>query len=100
MKIACRTFALDVTDAAQVKAAVKIPVIGNGDIACFNPQTKHRTPNLDRLAAEGMRFTQHYSGAPVCAPSRNVLMTGLHTGHTGRILSMENVLTTARSTGG
>jgi arylsulfatase len=40
-----------------------------------------RTPNLDRMAAEGMRFTQHYSGSAVCAPARCVLMTGLHTGH-------------------
>ena len=39
------------------------------------------TPNIDRLAADGMRFTQHYSGAPVCAPSRCVLMTGKHLGH-------------------
>ncbi|MDX1741778.1 MAG: arylsulfatase, partial [Rhodothermales bacterium] len=39
------------------------------------------TPNLDRLAREGMRFTQHYSGSPVCAPSRATLLTGLHTGH-------------------
>ena len=41
-----------------------------------------QTPNIDRLAREGLRFTQVYSGHPVCAPSRNVLMTGLHTGHT------------------
>lgn len=40
------------------------------------------TPNIDRLAQEGTRFTQVYAGHPVCAPSRNVLMTGLHTGHT------------------
>ena len=40
-----------------------------------------RTPNIDRLAGEGLRFTQHYSGSTVCAPSRCVLMTGLHTGH-------------------
>jgi uncharacterized sulfatase len=40
------------------------------------------TPHLDRLAAEGMRFTQFYAGAPVCAPSRSVLMTGRHLGHT------------------
>jgi arylsulfatase len=40
-----------------------------------------RPPNIDRLAAEGMRFTQHYSGSPVCAPSRCVLLTGKHTGH-------------------
>src|SRR4029434_10117727 len=39
------------------------------------------TPNIDRLAAEGSRFTQAYAGAPVCAPSRCSLMTGLHTGH-------------------
>ena len=44
-------------------------------------QEKIRTPNLDRIAAEGMRFTRHYSGSPVCAPSRCVLMTGRHTGH-------------------
>ncbi|MCP3914975.1 MAG: arylsulfatase [bacterium] len=44
-------------------------------------QTKIATPNLDRLAREGMRFTQHYSGSPVCAPSRCVLLTGKHTGH-------------------
>ncbi len=45
-------------------------------------QEKIRTPSLDRLAAEGVRFTQAYSGNAVCAPSRSVLMTGLHPGHT------------------
>ena len=54
--------------------------LGYGDIGCFG-QEKIRTPNLDRLAREGMRFTQHYSGNAVCAPSRCVLMTGLHPGH-------------------
>jgi len=44
-------------------------------------QQRIPTPNIDRLAAEGLRFTQHYSGAPVCAPSRCVLLTGKHTGH-------------------
>lgn len=44
-------------------------------------QTKIRTPNLDRVAREGMRFTQHYSGNPVCATSRCVLLTGRHSGH-------------------
>ena len=43
-------------------------------------QEKIRTPSLDRLAAEGVRFTQAYSGSAVCAPSRSVLMTGLHPG--------------------
>src|SRR5262245_41387111 len=54
--------------------------LGYGELGCFG-QKKIKTPNLDRLAAEGMRFTQHYSGSPVCAPSRCVLMTGFHTGH-------------------
>ena len=44
-------------------------------------QRRFSTPNLDRLAAEGLRFTQAYAGAPECAPSRGTLMTGLHTGH-------------------
>ena len=55
--------------------------LGYGDVG-FNGQSKFKTPNIDRLAAEGMVFTQHYSGSTVCAPSRSALMTGLHTGHT------------------
>ena len=54
--------------------------LGYGEVGCYG-QTKIRTPNLDRLAAEGMRFTQHYSGSPVCASSRCVLLTGKHTGN-------------------
>jgi arylsulfatase A len=54
--------------------------LGYGDIGAFG-QTKIRTPNLDRLAADGMRLTQHYAGHNVCAPSRCVLMTGKHPGH-------------------
>jgi arylsulfatase A-like enzyme len=54
--------------------------LGYGDLACYG-QKKIRTPNLDRMAAEGMRFTQHYAGSTVCAPSRCALMTGKHTGH-------------------
>ena len=52
--------------------------LGNGDIACFNPATKHRTPNLDRMAAEGRRFTSFYSASGVCTPSRAALMTGCY----------------------
>jgi len=55
--------------------------LGYGDVG-FNGQSKFKTPNIDRLAADGMVFTQHYSGSTVCAPSRSALMTGLHTGHT------------------
>jgi arylsulfatase A len=54
--------------------------LGYGDVGCYG-QTLIQTPNIDRLAREGMRFTQAYSGSTVCAPSRCVLMTGLHTGH-------------------
>src|SRR5204862_4543193 len=54
--------------------------LGIGDVGCYG-QNKIKTPNLDRLAAEGMRFTQCYAGSPVCAPSRAVLMTGRHVGH-------------------
>jgi arylsulfatase A-like enzyme len=55
--------------------------LGYGDLGCYG-QERIRTPNIDRLAAEGMRFTRHYAGSTVCAPSRSCLMTGLHTGHT------------------
>src|SRR5687768_4804389 len=54
--------------------------LGYGDLGCYG-QKEIKTPNLDRLAAEGLRFTQFYAGSTVCAPSRCVLMTGLHTGH-------------------
>jgi arylsulfatase A-like enzyme len=54
--------------------------LGYGDLGCYG-QKQIRTPNLDRLAAEGMRFTQCYAGSTVCAPSRCALMTGRHTGH-------------------
>lgn len=54
--------------------------LGYGDLGCYG-QTRIKTPNLDRMAAEGMRLTHHYSGNAVCAPSRCVLMSGLHPGH-------------------
>lgn len=54
--------------------------LGYGDLGCYG-STKIRTTNIDRLASEGMRLLRHYSGNAVCAPSRCVLMTGLHPGH-------------------
>ena len=54
--------------------------LGYGDLGCYGQQMI-RTPNVDRMAAEGLLFRQHYAGSTVCAPSRCVLMTGLHTGH-------------------
>ena len=55
--------------------------LGYGDLGCYG-QKQIQTPNIDRLADEGTRFTQCYTGSTVCAPSRSVLMTGQHTGHT------------------
>lgn len=54
--------------------------LGYGDLGCYG-QLEIQTPNIDRLAADGMRFTQAYAGSTVCAPTRCVLMTGKHTGH-------------------
>jgi len=55
--------------------------LGYGDLSSFGQQ-KFKTPNIDALAASGIRFLQHYAGNTVCAPSRSALMTGQHTGHT------------------
>ena len=55
--------------------------MGYADAGCFGGE-HILTPSIDRMASEGMRFTQCYSGSRVCAPGRSVLMTGLHTGHT------------------
>ena len=54
--------------------------LGYGELGCYG-QAKIETPNIDRLAREGARFTQFYTAAPVCAPARAALMTGLHLGH-------------------
>ena len=54
--------------------------LGYNEVGAYG-QRKIRTPSIDRLAQEGVRLTDHYSGSPVCAPSRAVLLTGLHTGH-------------------
>jgi arylsulfatase A-like enzyme len=54
--------------------------LGYGDLGCYG-QTKIKTPHLDKLAADGIRFTACYAGSTVCAPSRCALMTGSHTGH-------------------
>src|SRR4051794_28759153 len=54
--------------------------LGYGDLSAYG-QTHFRTPSLERLAREGVRFTQYYAGSTVCAPSRAALMTGQHSGH-------------------
>ncbi|HKK10182.1 MAG TPA: arylsulfatase [Bacteroidales bacterium] len=60
---------------------VMVDDMGYGDLGCYG-QTEIKTPNIGHLASEGIRFTNFYSGSPVCAPARSVLMTGEHTGHT------------------
>jgi arylsulfatase A len=55
--------------------------LGYADLSCYG-QTNFSTPNIDALAEKGMKFTHHYSGSTVCSPSRSVLLTGQHTGHT------------------
>ena len=54
--------------------------LGYGDIGCYGSR-KIETPNIDRLCKDGISFTQHYTGSPVSAPARCVLMTGMHSGH-------------------
>jgi arylsulfatase A len=60
---------------------IMVDDMGYHDLGCYGSKTI-QTPNLDRLASEGMRFTDCYSGDTVCAPARSTLMTGLHKGHT------------------
>ena len=52
--------------------------LGYGDLGCYG-QKMIKTPHIDEMAVQGVRFTQHYSGSAFCAPSRCVLLTGLHT---------------------
>ena len=54
--------------------------LGYGELGSYGQQIIE-TPHLDALAKDGMRFTQHYTGAPVCAPARCILLTGQHAGH-------------------
>jgi len=79
------TFFLGYTSFAQQKKLNVVFILaddlGYGDLGVYG-QKWIQTPNIDHLAKEGMLFTDFYAGAPVCSPSRSVLLTGLHTGHT------------------
>ena len=78
-------FALSITSGAAADRPNLIWImaddLGYGDLGCYG-QKVIQTPHLDRMAREGLRFTHFYAGATVCAPSRSVLMTGQHHGHT------------------
>ena len=81
----CLLFFFNSSTAQQISSKPNIIYIyaddlGYGELGSYG-QTKIKTPHLDQMAKEGMRFTQHYSSAPVCAPSRCMLMTGKHGGH-------------------
>jgi arylsulfatase A len=82
LALSCRTNTMQTAQHKKKPNIVYIMAddLGYAELGCYG-QKKIKTPNIDKLAAEGMRFTQHYSGNPVCAPSRCALMTGLHTGH-------------------
>ena len=74
--------ASDAADAAKPNIIyILLDDAGYGDLSCYG-QHRFATPNIDALASEGMKFTDHYSGSTVCAPTRCSLMTGMHTGHT------------------
>jgi len=74
-----------IADAAEAQPPnivfIMVDDMGYADVGCYGSNTI-QTPNLDRLAADGIRFTNAYSGCVVCAPARSTLMTGLHMGHT------------------
>jgi arylsulfatase len=88
MRLACACLAVLLVPAGLLPAAGRRPNIvlivaddlGHGELGCYGQQ-KIRTPCLDQMAKEGLRFTQFYAGSPVCAPSRCCLMTGKHGGH-------------------
>lgn len=71
--------------------------LGYGDLGCYGQEVV-QTPNLDQMAAEGIRFTDHYAGHTVCRPSRLVLWTGEHVGHTGLTGNRARILTGMEST--
>lgn len=76
---------------------IMVDDLGYGDLGCYG-QKVIQTPNIDRLAAEGMKFTDHYAGHTVCRPSRLVLWLGQHVGHTGLTGNRPRSLTATEST--
>ena len=76
---ACGMSGLEEADRPNI-IYILVDDMGYGDLGSYG-QKHIKTPNLDRMADEGMRFTAHYAGSTVCGPSRATLMTGLHTGH-------------------
>jgi len=83
LMMSATSFAIETTDGGKTRPNIIYILaddLGYGDVG-VNGQNKIKTPNIDQLAHEGIRFTQHYAGATVCGPSRASLLTGFHTGH-------------------
>src|SRR5512147_1593267 len=76
----CTTSAVETNSQRPNVIFILADDLAQGDLGCYG-QKLIQTPHLDRMAAEGTRYTQAYCGTSVCAPSRASLMTGLHTGH-------------------
>jgi arylsulfatase A-like enzyme len=79
--VACLTLAPAVFASRPNIVFILLDDLGPADTGCYGSTAIH-TPYIDRLAQEGIRFTQAYSGGSVCGPTRSTLMTGQHTGHT------------------
>ena len=77
----CKTKEVDKSDMKPNIIFIMADDLGYGDLGCYG-QTKIKTPNLDKMASEGMIFTNHYSGSTVCMPSRASLLTGCDQGQT------------------
>ena len=90
-------FALSPADDRPNIVYIMTDDLGYGDLGCYG-QEVIQTPHLDQMAREGMRFTDHYAGHTVCRPSRLVLWTGQHVGHTGLIGNRSRSLTGAETT--
>ncbi|MFC4222045.1 arylsulfatase [Flagellimonas marina] len=75
----CQLFSIQAQQKTNI-IYILVDDLGYGDLGCYGQQ-KILTPEIDKMASEGMKFTQHYAGSTVCGPSRASLLTGLHTGH-------------------
>ncbi len=89
--VCSRVFATTFDDSRPNVIHIMADDLGYGDLGTYG-QTLIRTPNLDRLATEGMRFTQYYAGSSACNPSRFAFMTGKHAGTTGAVTNGDNRL--------
>lgn len=106
IRFVCSALLVQTTGLQMVYAGIRLPILsvpilffvladdlGYGDLGCFG-QRRIETPHIDRLAAEGMVFSNYYTGSPVSAAARCVLLTGKHSGHCGirGMMKLRNVV--------